>query len=270
MPPVELILLALSPLFVICVALEYMRAKQYYKIKDSLNNSVLALLHQGVDAFCLVLLMPFFYYLHQYAVFDIKLTWWTLLIGFVVQDFLYYWFHRASHNIHWFWLAHVVHHSSTYMNFTTAFRQSVLYPIVGMWLFWLPLILIGFSPELVFAIVAINLAFQFFVHTQTIGHLGWIEYIFNTPTHHRIHHAINKPYIDKNYGGVLIIWDRLFGTFAPYQAEIKIRYGIIGTLPKDNPLSTNFSPVKQLVRKLKQRNGMKQKLKVLFGYPNDS
>ena len=123
MIPVELILLGLSPIFLACVLIEFFKAKQHYNIKDSINNAFLALLHQGTDAFVLLLLMPVFNWLHQFAVFDIQLTVVSLLIGFILQDFLYYWFHRASHNIHWFWLAHVVHHSSTHMNFTTAFRQ---------------------------------------------------------------------------------------------------------------------------------------------------
>lgn len=267
MIPVELILLVLSPVFLLCVVVEFFKAKQFYHLKDSINNAALALLHQGADAIALIALMPAFIWLHQYAIFEIKLSAISLFCGFLLQDFLYYWFHRASHNIHWFWLAHVVHHSSTKMNFTTAFRQSILYPLVGMWLFWLPMILIGFSPALVFAIVAINLAYQFFVHTQTIGHLGWFEKIFNTPTHHRIHHAINAPYIDKNYAGVLIIWDKLFGTFVEEDKTITIKYGIVGQLPKDNPISTNFSQIKTLITHWKKVKGFKNKLKVVFGYP---
>lgn len=267
MIPVELILLGLSPIFLVCVLIEFFKAKQHYNIKDSINNAFLALLHQGTDAFVLLLLMPVFNWLHQFAVFDIQLTVVSLLIGFILQDFLYYWFHRASHNIHWFWLAHVVHHSSTHMNFTTAFRQSILYPFTGMWLFWLPMILIGFSPALVFAIVAINLAYQFFVHTQVIGKLGWFEKWFNTPTHHRIHHAINKPYIDKNYAGVLIIWDKLFGTFVEENPEVTIKYGIIGELPRDNPISTNFKQVSIMLKQLSHAKGVRQKLSTLFGYP---
>jgi len=138
---------------------------------------------------------------------------------------------------------------------------------VGMWLFWVPMILIGFTPSLVFAIVAINLAYQFFVHTQTIGHLGWVEHIFNTPTHHRIHHATNAPYIDKNYGGVLIIWDKLFGTFVREDKTITIKYGIVGKMPKDNPLSANLSQLGVLRDQLQQDKRLKAKLKRLFGYP---
>ena len=268
MIPVELILLGLSPIFLICVAIEFFKARQYYSIKDSLNNAVLALLHQGSDAITLILLMPFFNWFHQFAVFDIPFSISSLLVGFLLQDFLYYWFHRASHNIHWFWLAHVVHHSSKHMNFTTAFRQSLLYPLVGMWLFWLPMILLGFAPAIVFAIVALNLAFQFFVHTQTIGNLGWLEKVFNTPTHHRIHHATNAPYIDKNYAGVLIIWDKLFGTFVEEDKNLTIRYGIVGPEPKGTPWSANFMQIKLLYGQVLKAKGINKKLKVVFGYPS--
>ena len=268
MLPVELILLGLSPIFLLCVAVEFYKARQYYNIKDSLNNAMLALLHQGSDAIALILLMPFFNWLHQFALFDMPFSIGSLLVGFLLQDFLYYWFHRASHNIHWFWLAHVVHHSSKHMNFTTAFRQSLLYPLVGMWLFWLPMILLGFTPATVFAIVALNLAFQFFVHTQTIGNLGWLEKVFNTPTHHRIHHATNAPYIDKNYAGVLIIWDKLFGTFVEEDKSLTIRYGIVGPEPNNTPWSANFMQVRILYRQVLIAKGVSKKLKVLFGYPS--
>ena len=215
--PVELLLLALSPVFFIFILYEFLQYRPYYQLTDSIANVVLALMHQLADALALVVLLPFFYWLHQFAFFKIELSVTTVLLAFLLQDFLYYWFHRASHHIHWFWAAHVVHHSSKNMNFTTAFRQSFFYPLVGMWLFWLPMILLGFDPKFVIAIVAINLGFQFFVHTQLVDKLGILEYLFNTPSHHRVHHAINKGYIDKNFAGVLIIWDKLFGTFVEEQ-----------------------------------------------------
>jgi sterol desaturase/sphingolipid hydroxylase (fatty acid hydroxylase superfamily) len=266
--PVELILLALSPIFIACVVYEYIQARQYFNIKDSLNNVFLAMLHQGSDAIAVILLMPFFIWLHQFAIVDIELGFWSVFIGFILQDFLYYWFHRASHTIHWFWLAHVVHHSSPFMNFTTAFRQSIFYPVIGMWLFWMPMIIIGFSPSIVFLIVALNLSYQFFVHTQTVGNLGWFEKVFNTPTHHRIHHATNPPYINKNYAGVLMIWDKIFGTFVDEDPSINIEYGIVGELPKVNPISANCHQFVVMYQQLKRAKGVKEKLKVIFSDPS--
>lgn len=268
MIPVELILLVLSPIFLLFVLIEFFFNRTAYRVKDSINNACLALLHQASDAVALLVLMPFFIWIHQFSLWQFELTWEALLLAFIVQDFLYYWFHRASHAIHWFWAAHVVHHSSIYMNFSTAFRQSVMYPVVGMWVFWLPLILLGYQPELVFAIVAINLAFQFFVHTRWVKSLGVLDNIFNTPSHHRVHHATNPEYIDKNFAGVLIIWDKLFGTFVSERADISIKFGIVGHLPYENPLSANFHQWQLMFTQVNKQKTWRGKLKVLFGYPS--
>lgn len=158
---VEIILLLLSPIFLICIAWEYRSHRENYSIKDSVSSTLLALLHQGSDLLAFTLLSPLFLYLYQWRLFDIELTFITVFLAFVLQDFLYYWFHRASHNIHWMWAAHVVHHSSPKMNLTTAFRQSFMYPLAGMWVFWMPLIFIGFPIELTFWWSHLILLFSF-------------------------------------------------------------------------------------------------------------
>lgn len=267
---IEIILLALSPIFLLFVAIEFIKFRRYYDIKDSFTNALLALLHQGADAIALIVLMPFFYWLYQFRLFDIELTVLTVLGAFVLQDFLYYWFHRASHHMHWLWAAHVVHHSSTKMNFTTAFRQSLMYPLAGMWLFWMPMILLGFEPVIVFAVVALNLAYQFFVHTQVVKKLGWFESVFNTPSHHRVHHAINNGYLDKNFAGVLIVWDKLFGTYVEEDENKPCKYGIIGQLHSNNPIKITFHQWQHLFKSTYRANGLKAKLKVVFGYPTSS
>ena len=269
---IEIILLALSPIFVAFIIYEFVKHRNRYDIKDSLTNTALALMHQGSDAIALLLLMPFFYWLHQFAVFDITLSFTTVFIAFLLQDFLYYWFHKASHHIHWLWAAHVVHHSSTKMNFSTAFRQSLMYPIAGMWVFWLPMIIIGFDPNTVFTVVALNLAFQFFVHTEIVDKLGWFENVFNTPSHHRVHHSINKAYLDKNFAGVLIIWDKLFGTYVEENSEKNgpCRYGIIGQIQSNNPFFISFHQWIYLFKTVGKAQGVKAKLRVLFTYPTSS
>ena len=270
---VELILLALSPVFLLFIAIEFIKArrrhdtKDYYDIKDSVANTALALMHQASDAIALLLLMPLFSWLYQYRLWDIELGFASVFFAFLLQDFLYYWFHRASHNVHWLWAAHVVHHSSTNMNFTTAFRQSLMYPLAGMWLFWTPMVLLGFAPEIVFTVVALNLAYQFFVHTQMVSKLGGFERVFNTPSHHRVHHATNPCYIDKNYAGVLIIWDKLFGSFVEEKADEPCRYGIVGQINSHNPLTITFHQWQHLIRSVWQAKGWREKYKALFGYP---
>jgi sterol desaturase/sphingolipid hydroxylase (fatty acid hydroxylase superfamily) len=269
---IEIILLALSPIFVIFIVVEFCKHRQFYEVKDSITNTVLALLHQGSDAIALLLLMPVFYSLHDFALFNIPLNVLTIFIAFVLQDFLYYWFHKASHHIHWLWAAHVVHHSSTKMNFSTAFRQSLMYPIAGMWLFWMPMILIGFDPNIVFTVVALNLAFQFFVHTQSVYKLGWLEKVFNTPSHHRVHHSINKAYLDKNFAGVLIIWDKIFGTYVDENPTLNgpCRYGIVGQIESNNPIYINFHQWIYLIKGVFNAKGLRAKSKIVLGYPTSS
>lgn len=277
MLPVELILLALSPIFIGFIAFEWYRSYQsasgLYRWQDTLANAVLALLHQGSDMLALLLLMPFFLWLHQFSLFDIELTLPAIVLAFLLQDFLYYWFHRASHHIRWLWASHVAHHSSRQMNFSTALRQSLTYPLSGMWLFWTPIILLGFTPSLVFAVVALNLAFQFFVHTQAVKKLGWLEWLFNTPSHHRVHHACNPLYIDRNFAGVLIVWDRLFGTFVAEREDEPCRYGITEDFNSDNPLTITFYEWRKMLSEALRLKSFLQLPAVLFGapkrHPND-
>lgn len=271
MIPVEFILLALAPVFLAFIVWEWWRTeragKAWYRWQDTLANAVLALLHQGSDMLALLLLMPFFLWLHQFRLLEIELSAATVALAFLIQDFLYYWFHRASHHIRWLWASHVVHHSSRQMNFSTALRQSLMYPLSGMWLFWTPMILLGFAPAVVFAVVAINLAFQFFVHTQSVRRLGALEWLFNTPSHHRVHHACNPAYIDKNFAGVLIIWDRLFGTYVPERDDEPCRYGITEDFTSDNPVTITFYEWRRMLQDALTARSLRQLLGSLFGAP---
>lgn len=159
------------------------------------------------------------------------LAWeWVLL--FVLEDLCFYAFHRASHRMRILWASHVTHHSSRYFNLSVAFRQTWL-PFLGV-VFWLPLLLIGFDPLMVMTVQVISLFYQELLHTQLVPRLGPIEWIFNTPRHHAIHHGSNQPYLDRNYGGVLIVWDRLFGTFA--RESEPVRFGLTKELRSHNPL----------------------------------
>jgi len=266
----EYILLGLTPLFLLCIAVEFVRHRKNYHVKDSLSSAALGAMHQFADILAITALLPVFSFVNQYSIWSFEITPVALVVGFLVQDFLYYWFHRASHNIHWLWAAHVVHHSSPHMNFTTAFRQSFMYPLAGMWVFWLPMALIGFTPELIFAIVAINLAFQFFVHTQIVGKLGPLEYLFNTPSHHRVHHSMAEPHLDKNYAGVLIIWDRLFGTFVEESQSTPCLYGAAHHRYHVNPVKATFEEWGVLYNKMVKAPGIKRKIMALFSYPQSN
>ena len=191
------ILFGMAPVFLGLIALEawywHRRRPGMYSGIDTLSNAALALMHQVADAIAWLVVIGVYYAVYRYRLFDLPAaSVWTIAALFLAQDFFYYWFHRASHRIRWLWASHVTHHSSERLNLSTAFRQSLTYPISGMWLFWLPLAWLGFEPTHIVAVVAINLGFQFFVHTQAVGRLGWLEYVFNTPSHHRVHHARNR------------------------------------------------------------------------------
>ncbi|PAV26132.1 sterol desaturase [Tamilnaduibacter salinus] len=270
----HLVTLALAPAFLLAMAAEYRQLRRdatvpasgRYTLVDTISNLTLAGLYQASDVLSALLTIVVFNALFDVRLFDIPFNGWTVLLLFVVQDFFYYWFHRAHHRIRWFWCSHVVHHSSEKLNLSTAFRQSVTYPITGMWLFWLPIVLIGFPPETVIFAVAISLAYQFFIHTQTVGKLGWLEWVFNTPSHHRAHHGRDPEYIDRNYGGILIIWDRLFGTFV--EEERTPDYGIIGQIHSHNPVTLNFHEWRDMLRDVATPGlSWRQRLRVLFGPP---
>jgi len=243
--PVQMVLLAFAPIFVFFLGWEFLylrkRSRQYpsarYSWGDTLSNGTLALMHEAADAVCASLFILAVYALvYDVRLFEIPTTVGSMVLLFVLQDFCYYWFHRASHRIRWMWASHVVHHSSQRMNLSTAFRQSFTYPISGMWLFWVPLIVLGFSPEQVILMVLLSLAYQFFIHTQVVKTLGPLEWVLNTPSHHRVHHAKNPEYLDQNYAGVLIIWDRLFGTFVKEDPANPCEYGIVRQVRSHNPL----------------------------------
>ncbi|QSX36296.1 sterol desaturase family protein [Shewanella sedimentimangrovi] len=270
----EFLLLALAPVFFLFIALEWylgdvrgrLPASARYRLPEVLCNLSLAGMHQGADLLAGLAIAKLYLWLFGWRLFDIDMNWQSFLLLLLAQDFCYYWFHRASHRVRWMWAAHVAHHSSENMNFSTAFRQSMLYPLAGMWMFWIPLVIIGFDPAWVVFSVLASLGFQFFVHTQLVGKLGWLESLFNTPSHHRVHHGSNPQYIDKNYAGVLIIWDRLFCTFEP---EIEtVRYGITKPVNSFNPLKVTFGEARDMLREACAPDlSLKQRGRLLFAPP---
>ncbi|WP_422756041.1 sterol desaturase family protein [Micromonospora sp. WMMD708] len=158
---------------------------------------------------------------------------WTWVLLVVVDDLAYYWFHRTHHEVRLFWASHVVHHSSTHFNLSTALRQSWT-PMTSL-PFWLPLALLGIPPWMIFLQQSVSLLYQFFLHTERVDRLPRpVEWLFNTPSHHRVHHGANREYLDRNYGGILIVWDRLFGSFAP--EDTPVRYGLTTNIGTYNPL----------------------------------
>lgn len=180
-------------------------------------------------------------WLWEYRLFDLGSAWWVVVLCFVLDDLRYYWYHRIAHRARWVWAEHVNHHSSQHYNLTTALRQSWTGTFTGMWLLRAPLILLGFSPGMVIFVGGINLVYQFWIHTEAITRLPrWFEAVMNTPSHHRVHHGRNARYLDANYAGVFIVWDKMFGTFVPELDEERPDYGLVHNIATFNPLRVAF------------------------------
>lgn len=188
------------------------------------------------------------------------------LVIFVLADLGFFAMHFAMHKIRWFWAVHVTHHSSDHFNFSTALRQNFLNAIQGTWAFqWMPLALIGFDPDMILLAIEINLFYQFFVHTETIGKLGWYEKIFNTPSHHRVHHGSNPEQIDRNFAGVFIIWDKMLGTFREESEAGEIQYGV-ARMPTSNTNPIHIQ-IYEFVNMFRDAWRYKD-LRIFFKHPN--
>jgi len=205
---------------------------------------------------------------YRIRLFDLPWAWWVWGLLFLGDDLAYYWFHRLSHERRIWWAAHVNHHSSQHYNLTTALRQTWTGPLALTWIVWLPLPLLGFPPEMVLFQQGISLLYQFWIHTELIDRMpAPFEAVFNTPSHHRVHHATNPRYLDSNYAGILIIWDRLFGTYVPETAEDPCRYGIVRNLGSFNPLKIAFHEWLAIIRDLRGAHSRREILGYLFGPP---
>ncbi len=223
------------PGFVLLVLLEMVwakyRAPAAYEPRDTLTSLALGLgsTATGILAGGTVLAMAMG--LYQYRMLTIGWAWWAWALCFVLDDFAYYWGHRAGHRIRWFWASHVNHHSSQHYNLSTALRQTWTGFIALSFLFRIPLALAGFHPAMLATCAGFNLIYQFWIHTEAIRRMPrWFEAVMNTPSHHRVHHATNPVYLDRNYAGVFIVWDRLFGTFQRERDDTRTNYGVIRQL----------------------------------------
>ena len=194
-------------------------------------------------------------------------TWQAVLVLFMGQEFCYYWYHRAAHRVRWFWSNHAVHHSSNDLTLASAYRIGIMGRLTGTAVFFTPLIWLGFSPKVVALTLAANLLYQFWIHVTWIPKLGWLEYVFNTPSAHRVHHAANMQYLDGNYGGVLIVFDRLFGTYIAERDDVPCRYGWVKPMTSYNPLRIEFTQWQGLWRDLRSARSLSDVLGYLLMPP---
>jgi sterol desaturase/sphingolipid hydroxylase (fatty acid hydroxylase superfamily) len=267
-------LLISTPIYLIVIGLELLLShishRKAYTLKDSLINLYLMLLNSGIDlAFRLVYFAIFqYFFLHAVMQWQNAFAYWLVLL--VAQDFLYYWLHRFDHEIRFFWATHVTHHSSEQLNFTVGFRSSVFQPLYRF-IYFIPLAWFGFKPLDIAFMFSLTQIWGIFVHTELINKMGWLEYILITPSHHRVHHASNPKYLDKNMGMFLVVWDKLFGTF---QAELPaenyqpLKYGLTKNVDKPNAVNIVFHEWKQMWKDVFQKDiSFQQRIGYLLGPP---
>lgn len=263
-----------TPVYFIIIGLEilltHLQHRKAYTVKDTFANVYLMLLNSGIDlAFRVIYLAILaWFYQHSYVTWQSATAYWLWLL--LAEDFLYYWLHRFDHEIRFFWATHVTHHSSQKLNFTVGFRSSVFQPLYRF-IYFIPLALCGFKPADIAFMYSATQIWGIFVHTELIKKMGWMEYILITPSHHRVHHASNPKYLDKNMGMFLVIWDKLFGTFQPelpneeYQP---LKYGLTKNIEKPTAANLVFHEWKQIWSDVKRKDiGFKEKWKYIFGPP---
>lgn len=262
------------PFFVVAIVLEVLlarfgKARANYEPRDAATSlmmglgSTIAGLLTGGAVFAASL------WAYEHRLFTIPMTAvWAWVVLFFAEDLTYYWFHRLAHERRFWWASHVNHHSSTHYNLTTALRQTWTGGVAGTWLLWLPLSFLGFPPAMVAIQKGISLVYQFWIHTEVVRRMpAWFEAVFNTPSHHRVHHARNPRYLDANYAGILIIWDRMFGTFIPEDDAEPCRYGIVRNLPSFNLFTNVFHEWIGIAKDLAGSRSPREVIGYLFGPP---
>jgi sterol desaturase/sphingolipid hydroxylase (fatty acid hydroxylase superfamily) len=243
MPDLPNPILYAIPGFAVLLLLEMLLNKRGkgYELKDTVVSLAMGSGSQIAGFLSIVPIIMMAAWVHQFALFDIGFIWWAWPICFVLDDLAYYAFHRSAHRVRWFWASHVNHHSSEHYNLSTALRQTWTGFIALGFIFRMPLLFVGFPVEMVFFCGALNLIYQFWFHTEAIDKMPfWFEYLFNTPSHHRVHHATNGQYLDANYAGVFMIWDRMFGSFVAEDQNDRPVYGLVDNLSSFNLLLVSF------------------------------
>jgi len=276
LPMSQILMISGLPIVLLMALMEwwYFRGTDKFESKDSLASIMMGggylIVAEGFVVVAVVL--PFFDWAYQFRLMTIEMTTLNLIGLALLVDFLFYLFHLTAHRVRFLWAVHEVHHASECFNYTVAFRQSVMYSFFGAYIFFLPAILLGFPTEWVMGVLAVNLLIQIWVHTQAIGHLSpVVEWLFNTPSNHRVHHARNPRYIDRNMGGVLMIWDHLFGTYVAEDPTEQPEFGVVSQVGKPtsyNPVTLTFREFGQIIRDVSRPGSMSMRLKHLWGRPD--
>lgn len=268
----EKIITLATPVFFLLIFIELiaglLRRRNTYRVNDAINSISLGVLSQISGVFMRFLRIGIYGWLVQHiALFNLPVdSFWVWISALLLYDLCYYWLHRMSHEVNVLWAAHVVHHQSEDYNLSTALRQTSTGALLG-WIFYVPMAILGYPLEVFAAVALVDLLYQFWVHTQQIGKLGWFDRVFVSPSNHRVHHAVNDVYLDKNYGGILILWDRIFGTFIEEDDDRKIVYGTRNPLRSWNPLWANLEVYKALWLDAWRTKGLANKLRIWVARP---
>ncbi|MCE7039937.1 sterol desaturase family protein [Dyadobacter sp. CY312] len=267
----DFILKISTPFYIVLIALEIFLTnrsdKKSYSFKDTATNAILMLLNGGIDLLFRAAYIGLLIWLYNFSFIEPipnPYLYWTAL--FLLEDLAFYTLHYVDHHSRLFWAVHVTHHSSEHFNLTTGFRSSVFQPLYRF-VYFIPLVLIGFNPADIVVMYSITQIYGIIVHTEYVNKLGWLEYIFVTPSHHRVHHASNVEYLDKNMGMCLIIWDRIFGTFQEELPQVKTQYGLTKNVGKEGLKKTIFHEWEEIGKDFNQPVTFKTKLKYLFKAP---
>ena len=266
------LLLHAAPAMVLLAISEFILMNHEQRSKETkqnlLNSYMLAAGFLTVTATMKTVPFLLYTWLYQFRLFDLELAaWWVIILCIACDDFTCYWSHRMTHSVRFFWASHLVHHSSETYNLTSGSRQSWVGVYTGSFLLWAWLPLIGFSPEMILYVKSISTIYQFFLHTEAIKKFpAWVEFVFNTPSHHRVHHSSDLENLDMNNGAMLIIWDRLFGTFRE-EMTLNHHYGLCKKIEDPTPISINFKEFSDIIRDVKKVRSLKHKFMYVFGAP---
>lgn len=267
----SLLILISTPIYLVVIGAEIffsaLNHLRLYSKKGTLVNLYLMLLNLGLDILMRTVSLLVLNYFFDFRIINSYPTVWIYWVAlFLAEDFMYYWLHRIDHFCRLFWAVHVTHHSSEEFNLTVGFRSSVLQPLYRF-IYFIPLSVVGFKAIDIMFIYSATQIFGILVHTQTVGKLGWLEYFLVTPSHHRVHHASNVCYLDRNMGMVLIIWDKLFGTFQKELEHEPVKYGLTQNLQSNNPGKIVFHEWQDIICDLKKKTSFKNKIMYLLGPP---
>lgn len=268
----EKVITLATPIFFLLICIELivglLRRRNTYRLNDAINSISLGVLSQVSGVFMQALRIGIYAWLvNHIGLYKLSAeSIWVWVSGLLLYDLCYYWLHRCGHEVNVLWAAHVVHHQSEDYNLSTALRQTSSGAILG-WIFYVPMALLGYPVEVFAALALIDLLYQFWVHTQQIGKLGWMDRVFVTPSNHRVHHGVNDIYLDKNYGGILILWDRLFGSFIEEHDHEPVVYGTRSPLRSWNPIWANFEVYQALWLDAWRAHHIGDKVRVWFARP---